>query len=257
MAVVVKTTVLSAIRDDSLVIVDLRDERVVTRHTSWKSESRSSPPRGNGRSEYLEGAEIPTAGATKSVMRLRLGCIGLPRAAAFCNPKIDNCYYFELFRAFGTTLNLRVLGSIPRRLTTFSQQNTDSAPGWRDSPGVDTLTDTLSGQNRVHLGCGVFLRCGQDVRVVFRVRLICECPSVCIIVLASTPRASINVAHECRRSWSRISGSFAAVNSALNWRVTLRGSSGVPTELVNTNPRSFHFPPAASRASSWVTHPAV
>jgi hypothetical protein len=100
MAVVVKTTVLSAIRDDSLVSVDLRDERVVTRHTSWKSESRSSPPRGNGRSEYLEGAEIPTAGATKSVMRLRLGCIGLPRAAAFCNPKIDNCYYFELFRVW-------------------------------------------------------------------------------------------------------------------------------------------------------------
>jgi hypothetical protein len=41
-------------------------------------------------------------------------------------------------------------------------------------------------------------------------------------------------------------GRLAAVNSALNCRVTLRGSSGVPIELANTKPPSFQRPPAAS-----------
>ena len=40
-----------------------------------------------------------------------------------------------------TTLNLRVLGSIPRRLTTFTEQFDESPKG---RSVADTLTDTLT-----------------------------------------------------------------------------------------------------------------
>jgi hypothetical protein len=41
---------------------------------------------------------------------------------------------------------------------------------------------------------------GRTCEYVFRVRLICECPRVSMIVRGSTPCASRNVAHECRKS---------------------------------------------------------
>jgi hypothetical protein len=42
------------------------------------------------------------------------------------------------------------------------------------------------------------------------------------------------VAHECRKSWSRIIGISAVFSTALNARVTFRKSIGVPMLLVNT-----------------------
>lgn len=63
---------------------------------------------------------------------------------------------------------------------------------------------------------------------MFRVTDICEWPSVSMTTRGLTPWASSSVAHECRRSCSRMSGNFAAASRALNCRVTCRGSSGVP-----------------------------
>jgi hypothetical protein len=51
--------------------------------------------------------------------RLRGGCSALRRSAAFCTPGPQNHSDFGCFLRLGRTLNLRVVGSIPTRLTTL------------------------------------------------------------------------------------------------------------------------------------------
>ena len=74
-----------------------------------------------------------------------------------------------------------------------------------------------------------------------------------MMVRASTPCASKNVAAVCRRSWNRMSGSSAFLKSALNAFVRLLGSKGVPMPVGNTKPLSRQREPAASLSSSWPT----
>ena len=51
---------------------------------------------------------------------LRPGCVASPRIAAICTIDARNHSESERFRARDATLNLRVVGSIPTRLTTFA-----------------------------------------------------------------------------------------------------------------------------------------
>jgi hypothetical protein len=50
---------------------------------------------------------------------LRRGCVDLPLLATPCNLSAINPQEMALFRVPGTTLNLRVEGSIPSRLTSL------------------------------------------------------------------------------------------------------------------------------------------
>ena len=68
----------------------------------------------------------------------------------------------------------------------------------------------------------------------------------------STPRSSMNEAAACRRSWMRTRRTWARSQSEWNDRRTLRGSSGVPTPVVNTSASSAD---AARRDPSPSTRP--
>ena len=71
-----------------------------------------------------------------------------------------------------------------------------------------------------------------------------ECPSTSETIFGFTLRVSSSVAHVCRRSWERISGSLDRFRSGLNerrvrlWR--LRGSS---VSEANMRPFSLHSDP--------------
>ena len=119
------------------------------------------------------------------------------------------------------TLNLRVVGSIPTRLTRILSKFNDFSRDRRTgrlpnclsakaSPRRAAMLTTivratsassLPAENRVHLRGRLDLQRLQDVACRCScVRLICECPSVSMIVRGSTPIASNSVAAVCRRS---------------------------------------------------------
>jgi hypothetical protein len=55
-------------------------------------------------------------------------------------------------------------------------------------------------------------------------------------VAASTPIVNNNVAHECRRSWSRMLRTAARRHNVSNARLMFLGSRRVPFLVVNTRP---------------------
>ena len=80
-----------------------------------------------------------TEAAPASFRRLRLGCVVLPRVAAICTPRPRNHLELERFRDSDATLNLRVVGSIPTRLTripTYSCNRFSANPSASPGRGV-------------------------------------------------------------------------------------------------------------------------
>jgi hypothetical protein len=68
-----------------------------------------------------------------------------------------------------------------------------------------------------------------------------ECPSTSETIFGFTLRVSSNVAHVCRRSWKRISGSPARFRSDLNERrVRLWRLMGLPVSEAKMRPFSLH-----------------
>jgi hypothetical protein len=69
---------------------------------------------------------------------------------------------------------------------------------------------------------------------------IVECPSISDTIFGFTLRVSSSVAHVCRRSWKRISGSPARFSGGLTFSfVTARLSSGSPVSEANIGPFSL------------------
>ena len=64
-----------------------------------------------------------TGPASTDACWLRLGCVAMPRSAVFCRPATQNHKKYWLFRSLDSALNLRVLGSIPRRLTSLRSRS--------------------------------------------------------------------------------------------------------------------------------------
>src|SRR5215208_6217542 len=78
---------------------------------------------------------------------------------------------------------------------------------------------------------------GSTWEYVWRVMAMVECPSISETIFGFTLRVSSSVAHVCRRSWKRISGSPARFRSGLNFCfVTARLSSGSPVSDANMRP---------------------
>src|SRR5215207_6146424 len=90
---------------------------------------------------------------------------------------------------------------------------------------------------------------------VSRVMVLDECPSISETIFGFTLRVSSSVAHVCRRSWKRISGSPARFRSGLNFCfVTARLSSGSPVSDANIRPSAspgLHREPTLSISASW------
>src|SRR5215217_4947812 len=78
---------------------------------------------------------------------------------------------------------------------------------------------------------------GSTWEYVSWVMAMVECPSISETIFGFTLRVSSSVAHVCRRSWKRISGSPARFRSGLNFCfVTARLSSGSPVSDANIRP---------------------
>jgi hypothetical protein len=93
---------------------------------------------------------------------------------------------------------------------------------------------------------------GSTWEYVSRVMAMDECPSISETIFGFTLRVSSSVAHVCRRSWKRISGSPACFRSGLNFSlVTARLSSGYPVSEANMRPFSLHREPTLSISASW------
>jgi hypothetical protein len=79
------------------------------------------------------------------------------------------------------------------------------------------------------------------------VMAIVACPNISETTLGLTFLDSSSVAHVCRKSWKRISGSAARLRSGLKrWAVTCWRESGSSVSEVNIRPFSRHSPPGLS-----------
>jgi len=79
---------------------------------------------------------------------LRGGCVAMPRAASFCTRRPHNHSGFPRFRIVEGTLNLRVVGSIPTRLTTDSARLSRLSSDPLTASGCAGVADSCASSSR-------------------------------------------------------------------------------------------------------------